>query len=97
MQVKVYNMEFYQVEKIIDRRIQKHQKYLDENYGVGDENEDIGFHNSIINILNMIKKEVRLYGMVENFNNPYDAIDLLKEVNLDDDFAKLMMELLRED
>lgn len=90
-------MDSNQVGKIIDRHIQKHKEYLDENYDIGDENEDIGFHNSIINILNKIKNEVDVYGMVESYANPYDAIDLLKVTNVNEDFIKLMMELIEED
>ena len=89
-------MKSYQVNKIIDTHIERYQKHLDEEYEIGDENEDIAFCNKMIHQLNAIKKEVKLFGLIEESATPMDSIDLLREVNFDKNFLNLASRLITE-
>lgn len=89
-------MKSYQVNKIIDAHIERYQKHLEEEYEIGDENEDIAFCNKMIHQLNAIKKEVKLFGLIEESPTPIDSIDLLREVNFDKKFLDLAARLITE-
>lgn len=89
-------MKSYQVNKIIDAHIERYQKHLEEEYEIGDENEDIAFCNKMIHQLDTIKKEVKLFGLIEDSPTPIDSIDLLREVNFDKKFLDLASRLIIE-
>ena len=90
-------MKSYQVNKIIDAHIERYQKHLKEEYEIGDENEDIAFCNKMIHQLNTVKKEVKLFGLIEESPTPIDSIDLLREVNFDKEFLELSSKLIVEE
>jgi len=88
-------MKSHQVNRIIDAHIERYQKHL-EKYEISDENEDIAFCNKMIHQLNTIKKEVKLFGLIEDSPTPIDSIDLLREVNFDKKFLDLAARLIIE-
>ena len=89
-------MKSYQINKIIDSHIEKYEK-IRSQYDIGDENETISFCNTICKELNTIKKEVELFEMVRDNKNPMDVLDILRKVNVNEDFIKLMSKLIVEE
>ena len=80
--------------KIIDARVNKHRKFLDENFGVGAEHPTIGIYNFMLNELHEVKKEIILLNKVENCNNSSELIEILSKNKLNDEFVEVLKGLL---